>query len=339
MPSLVRYKNGMFYIVSSIGGKRVWRSLRTRDRREAYTLYLAEDSPAKEEPKTVSLQEAHDQYLAYVRTNFSPKTVRVYQNIFSRFNEFIKTKPLREISTRDLDLYKCDRISKVSANTVNHELRGLRAFFNRLVLWNILEKSPCQEVRNIRVVDTTRPYLTKEDLQKLLDHTKGTQLHDIILFGAMTGMRRGEIVNLTWEDIDWQHQSIVIRSSLSYQTKGGKIRLVPMNSTVKALLEGMTNRTGYLFPGDRGGKYNGNFTSQRFRMAIRDCGLDKRLHFHSLRHTFASLLVKEGISLYHVQKLLGHSSPRVTEIYAHLGGAELFGSVETLSNLASSNAA
>jgi hypothetical protein len=112
-----------------------------------------------------------------------------------------------------------------------------------------------------------------------------------------------------------------------------------MNSTVKSLLEGMSNRTGYLFPGDRGGKYNGNFTSQRFRKAIKDCGLDKRLHFHSLRHTFASLLVKEGISLYHVQKLLGHSSPRVTEIYAHLGGAELFGSVETLALNVSANAA
>jgi integrase len=339
MPSLVRYKNGIFYIVSSMNGKRVWRSLRTRDRREAYTLYLNQDPPSKEVTKAVSLKEAQDQYLAYVRTNFSPKTVRVYENIFSRFNEFIKRKPLQEITPRDLDLYKCGRISKVSANTVNHELRGLRAFFNRLILWNILEKTPCQGVKNIRVVETTRPYLTKEDLQKLLEHTKGTQLHDIILFAAMTGMRRGEIVNLTWQDIDWQHQSIVVKSSLTYQTKGGKIRLIPMNSTVKALLEGMSNRSGYLFPGDRGGKYNGNFASQRFRKAIRDCGLDKRLHFHSLRHTFASLLVKEGISLYHVQKLLGHSSPRVTEIYAHLGGAELLCSVETLSVITSASAA
>jgi len=99
---------------------------------------------------------------------------------------------------------------------------------------------------------------------------------------------------------------------------------------VRKLLECMTAKEGLLFPGDRGGLSNGDFMAKRFKEAIRACGLDPRLHFHSLRHTFASLLVKDGVSLYHVQKLLGHSSPRVTEIYAHLGGSELLGSVERL---------
>ena len=74
----------------------------------------------------------------------------------------------------------------------------------------------------------------------------------------------------------------------------------------------------------------GGLHCKKVHKACGDCELDTKLHFHSLRHTFASLLVKEGVSLYHVQRLLGHSSSRVTEIYAHLGTSELNISVEKL---------
>lgn len=147
----------------------------------------------------------------------------------------------------------------------------------------------------------------------------------------MTGLRRGEIVNLLWQDIDLQRETILVRSSEDYQTKSGKIRLIPMNSTVQQLLQRLPRISSFVFPAKRGGMINGNFLRRKFKSAVRNCGLDPRLHFHSLRHTFASLLVQSGISLYHVQKLLGHSSPRVTEMYAHLGGAELRSSVEELS--------
>jgi len=338
MPSLIRHKNGFFYIVTALNGKRVWRSLHTRDRREAYEIYLSQ-TPDKRGAQTPTLSHAQEQYIEYVRTNFSPTTVEVYHTVFKNFNSFIGTRPLEDISTRDIDLYKTHRINLVSANTVNHELRGLRAFFNRLVVWKMLNGNPCQGVKSIRIAEVIRPYLSKEELQKLLDHTAGTQMHDIILLAAMTGLRRGELINLTWQDIDLAKGTILVRSSLSYQTKGGKIRLVPMNSTVRTMLESMEKREGYLFPGDRGGKYNGDHLGRRFKSTIRRCGLNPKLHFHSLRHTFASLLVKEGVSLYHVQRLLGHSSPRVTEIYSHLGSTELYGSVEILSRLATTAAA
>jgi site-specific recombinase XerD len=96
------------------------------------------------------------------------------------------------------------------------------------------------------------------------------------------------------------------------------------------ILAGRPHTSQYVFTGKRGDRLNGHFVRARLKAATRALGLDSRLHFHSLRHTFASLLVQRGISLYHVQKLLGHSSPRVTEIYAHLGTSELSGSVEKL---------
>ena len=237
---------------------------------------------------------------------------------------------LEDISPRDIEGYKSERAGEVSPNTVNHELRMFRAFLHKLVDWKLIHESPCTSVKDIRVVDQTRAFLSSEELSRILEKLKDSFLHDVVLFAAMTGMRRGEIVNLSWNDVDMERKLIVVRSSSSYQTKSGKIRTIPMNSTVLGLLACRSHSAEYVFTGKRGEKLNGNFVRGKLKAAVKDCGLDPRLHFHSLRHTFASLLVQRGISLYHVQKLLGHSSPRVTEIYAHLGGSELMESVEKL---------
>lgn len=330
MGSLIRHKSGVYYSITSINGKRVWRSLGTKNRKEAYRKFLAESKHEAKKPKSLSLADAQDQYLEYVRTNFSPKTVGIYQNVFKIFNRFIGEMDLPDISTRDVDMYKAERIKNVSANTVNHDLRSLKAFFNRLLIWKLVDSNPCNGIKTIRVVDTIRPYLSKENLTKLLAHTKGTQLHDIILLAAMTGLRRGELLALSWEDVDLKQGTLLVHSTIGHTTKGGKIRLIPMNTTLKELFEKMPKTEGVIFTGERGGWKKGDFIARRFKKACADCELDSKLHFHSLRHTFASLLVKEGVSLYHVQRLLGHSSSRVTEIYAHLGTTELTGSVEKL---------
>ncbi len=108
------------------------------------------------------------------------------------------------------------------------------------------------------------------------------------------------------------------------------MRVIPLNQTAVELLQRKTLREGLVFRGKRAGKVNPNFVGEKIREAIRRAGLDRRLHFHSLRHTFASLLVMKGVSLYQVQKLLGHSSPQITEMYAHLQNGEMHGVVEKI---------
>jgi len=329
MPSLVKDKSGTFYIVFSQQKKRIWRSLGTKDKRAAYKRFL-EEQDAQPGKKGLTLFQAEREYLAFVKTNLSPKTNESYTKTFKHLEEYFGDRLLEDISPRDIEGYKSERAGEVSPNTVNHELRMFRAFLHKLVDWKLIHESPCTSVKDIRVVDQTRAFLSSNELSKILEKLKDSFLHDVVLFAAMTGMRRGEIVNLSWTDVDMARKLIVVRSSSSYQTKSGKIRTIPMNSTVLELLAGRARSSSYVFTGKRGERLNGNFVRGRLKAAFADCGLDSRLHFHSLRHTFASLLVQRGISLYHVQKLLGHSSPRVTEIYAHLGGSELLESVEKL---------
>ncbi len=109
------------------------------------------------------------------------------------------------------------------------------------------------------------------------------------------------------------------------------MRTVPMNDTVANLLRAKSLREGPVFNGRRGRRANPHFVSKKFKEAVRNLGLDGRLHFHSLRHTFASLLVQRGVSLYEVQNLLGHSTVAVTQIYAHLQPSTLQSTVNKIS--------
>jgi len=346
MATLIKNPAGIYQIVFYERGKRIWRSLSTRDRKLAHKRFIeyekrmppisvaSKDEQVKSLPENSkqTLQQAIQEYLGYVKVNFTTNTQRDYNSILKLLKEHLGTdRPIADITIRDIERYKNEKYSgTMSPHTINHDLRCIKSFFNRLVQWDLLEKSPCKGVKLIRIDETIRPYLSKEDLQTVLKHTTGTQLHDIILFAVLTGLRLGEIVNLNWEDILLEKRKIIVRSNGTFRTKSGKMRIIPINSALLNLLESMPDKAGLLFRSPKGVAWRAQFISKQFKRAICSCGLNEKLHFHSLRHTFGSYLVESGVSLFHVQQLMGHSSPYVTQIYAHLGTAELLSSVEKL---------
>jgi integrase len=264
MPTLVRHKSGIYYLVYSHEGKRVWRTLRTRDTRTAYEAYRKEDG-LPNASSAITLPKAQEEFLAYVVTNLSKGALDVYRNAFSQFNKFLSDRLVREITPHDIDTYRVWWAKSVSTSTVNHDFRQLKAIFNKLVLWGYLQKNPCQRMKEIRQIERIPLFLSKEDHAKLLEFTKGAELHDIILLGAMTGLRKGELLNLTWNDVDLVHGTLIVRSSITYRTKCGKIRSLPLNKTARNLLEHLVRRSERLFPGDKGGEYNHDLLSRRFK--------------------------------------------------------------------------
>lgn len=341
MATLIKSKSGIYQIVFCRQGKRIWRSLGTRDRNLAYTKFLQEEksgipqgnSPQIEEaPKVTTLAEATADYSSYVDTNFSLSTSISYKSIMKLLNSHIGAHRLiSDITTRDIENYKNEMYRRrISPHTVNYNLRCIKAFFNLMVSWGILDKSPGKGVKSIRIDETIRPYLSKENLQCVLKHTNGTQLHDIILFAVLTGLRLGEIVHLSWEDILLEKRKIIVRSNGTFRTKSGKMRVIPISTALYKLLAAIPDKTGLLFKSRDGTAWRNEYISKQFKNVIRACKLNDKLHFHSLRHTFGSYLVESGVSLFHVQQLMGHSSPYVTQIYAHLGTAELLSSVERI---------
>ncbi len=346
MATLAKHTSGVYYIVYYVHGKRIWRTLKTRDKKVAQNKFLEYEKcipPISVAPKyeqvnnlpesnKETLQQAIQEYLGYVKVNCTTNTQRDYNSILKLLSKHLGADiPVADITIRDIERYKNEKYSgTMSPHTINHDLRCIKAFFNRLISWGLLENNPCKGVKLIRIDETIRPYLSKDDLQCVLKHTTGIQLHDIILFAVLTGLRLGEIVNLTWEDILLEKRKIIVRSNGTFRTKSGKMRVIPISSALLNLLESMPDKTQLLFKDKKGVAWRAQFISKQFKRAIRACRLNEKLHFHSLRHTFGSYLVESGVSLFHVQQLMGHSSPYVTQIYAHLGTAELLSSVEKI---------
>lgn len=329
LPTLIQTKSGIFYIVSSVGGKRVWRSTKTRDRRQAYRVFLQTEQNVPS-TKSGTLSQRSAECVEHVKATYGTKTFEIYELSLRHLREFTGDVLLEQITARTIDLYKIHRLRQVSPSTVNIELRTIKAFFNCMQRWEVVAKNPCDGVTPVRVPQQLPPFLTMEQLDTFVREMKDPWLRRITLFAAMTGARIGEILGLTWDRVDLNKRVAVIQSSPTFRVKGGRVRTIPLNHTAMDVLLGLEHRDGLVFRGKRGGPANPNHVSGHFRKAARMGGLDKKLHFHSLRHTFASLLVQAGVSLYQVQKLLGHSSARVTEVYAHLQNQQMHDIVDVI---------
>ncbi len=145
-------------------------------------------------------------------------------------------------------------------------------------------------------------------------------------------MRQGEILALQWDAVDFARKVITVRNTETFLTKNKRERIIPMNQSLWGMLLQRKERNGggtivFHYSGQ---PMNADFVTKRFKRYIRKAELNDTLHWHSLRHSFASLLVQKGVSLYEIQTLLGHSSLGMTQKYAHLATSELHSAVNRI---------
>jgi site-specific recombinase XerD len=320
MTNLFQRSNGFFYLLIESNGKRRWISTKTRNRSEALRFLVQFESNPKQSAKSPSLSAFIAELMPYIKANMAPGTAALYEKSFRFFQDFVKDIPLDTISLRLIDQYKTERLSKIKKVTVNIELRSLRAGFEHAVRWDILVKNPFRGVK-LCSIDESRPnFLTPVQYKTLIDTIREPWFKQMVVLGALTGLRRNELLYLTWQNIDLNRRIIYLYSTPTFRTKNGKTRVVPLNeSAIKIIRYCFEVKTGdYIFSFSNGLPVTGDHVSRMFRRYVEELGFDPELSFHNLRHTFASWLVQNGASLFEVQKLMGHSNPRVTEIYSHL---------------------
>lgn len=211
--------------------------------------------------------------------------------------------------------------------TVNRMLVLLRYSFNLAIEWEVagISENPARGVKPFQENNKIERYVSQEEslaLKAALDESENTSLKFIIAFLLVTGARKQEALRACWDDIDLKAH--VWRIPLS---KSGKVRHITLSDTavnfllmVKShntkLLELESVNCPFVFPNPKTLKpYTSIFYA--WDTARRLAGLPE-VRIHDLRHTFASTLVNNGVSLYEVQKLLGHAHIRTTERYAHL---------------------
>jgi integrase len=314
-------KDGAYWVDYRHLGKR-YRKKVGKSKRQAEVVYgkiklqIAENKYLDvKKNQNIMLPEFLDFYLRdYSYINNKPSThyrnTRICKNLIRHFGNI----HLYEITDVDIDNYKKARRERgIKLATINRELALLKAAFNKARQWKVLQTT-IPEIKLFKVDNTRVRYLTEEEYHKLVDISP-EPLKSIMVVAVNTGMRRGELLSLKWQDVDIKERIITLRDTKSKET-----RYIPVNNVVTDILIGMNAVLGceYVFAGKEGKSHiSESYVSHLFEKIVKEAGI-KDFHYHDLRHTFASWLVMKGIDLKTVQELLGHKTFNMTLRYSHL---------------------
>jgi|TARA_B100001964_G_scaffold235304_1_gene295216 site-specific recombinase XerD len=252
--------------------------------------------------------------------NYSKKTQKSYIFEITKFLEYSENKGLNEKVAKE---YILDKLEKQNPSSVGHSVFILKFFFS-----NIL-KQPL-EIPNPKRHKTLPDILTIEELRKLIENTLNIKHNLIIKLLYGTGLRVNEIVSLKKEDVNFEESLIHIKLA-----KGKKDRFVKIPESIFGELKSFVDleESKYLFESNRGGKLTTSTIQAILKNASKKAGIKKRVYPHLLRHSFATHLLEGGTDLRIIQKLLGHSNIKTTQIYTQISQASIKNIKSPLDNL------
>lgn len=235
---------------------------------------------------------------------------------------FIGRKVISALTTQDIEKIrrKMEKDGK-SPQTVKHVLTLIKRLVNFALKNGYIDFIPGTLHFDMPIVDNkVTENLTSEQVAKLLqvlDEEEDVIFASLIRLALFTGMRRSALLNLQWTDLDFERNIITLRGDVA---KKKRTEYIPMNEKAKEILLAVPKTTScYVFPGRDDDKPRANITDILKRVKEK-AGLPESFRpLHGLRHSFASWLANSGqVSMYELQKLLTHSSPLMTQRYAHL---------------------
>lgn len=229
--------------------------------------------------------------------------------------------PLNAISSHAIQqLHDRLRVQKCAA-TANRHLALLKRCFNLAGLWGKLDRNPVRGIRLHQENNQRQRYLSEDELARFLMALKeesARPLADALRYLLVTGARREEVLRARWNEVDLERRQWFLP-----KTKSGKSRFVLLNDAAVNLLYDrprMSNNP-FVFPGKKPGQPICN-PYKGFQRILHRAGI-QNFRIHDLRHSFASLAINNGASLYEVQHLLGHADSKTSQRYAHVASFRL----------------
>jgi integrase len=290
----------------------------------------------QESLKSRKLFDAIEKYLANVLPA-KPRNSRNVEQHLRWWQEQLGNRQLTDVTAKEVAECR-DKLLKEPTHqnknrapaTVVRYLSSLSSLFETAIKeWHWIEKNPVKLIRKPTVSNSRTRFLSKEENQKLLASCKDSRnpyLYSIVLIALCTGMRRGEILGMRWEDIDFEKKQIVLP-----RTKNGSIRYVPMVTTVGQVIkkifeeETIMDSSHHVFPSLNLERYLDIRTAWLF--ALKRAGITG-FRFHDLRHSVGSFLAMTGTPQRVIAEILGHKDMRMTHRYTHLSQNHLADSLE-----------
>lgn len=308
--------------------------------------------------------EIADMYIKYAQTNLCAADTAL--RIAKRFKEHWKNKTIADITPKVIENYKESRqktafakrivdgkevVKYISSATINREIAALSKMFSLAIANGLARENPVRDVKKLRVTNKLERHLSVEEEKRIfqvcdddfsfsnlpqeeqerlqrIHNGEHAYLKPILIMALNTGMRKGEILNMTWDCVNFEKKEI---SALN--TKNSKKNTIPMSNKLYETLLKMykcKNNDKYVFTNPyTGTKYTD--IKKSFKTVCKLANV-KNLRFHDLRHTGATRMVAAGVPLPVVKQILNHASIQTTMRYAHTMREQEILAVEALAN-------
>ena len=290
-------------------------------------------------------------WLTIIKNSVEEDTYAGYEgNVKSRIEPYFRERnvTLSNITSLDIENFYeyCFNELHVKGSTVQHFHANIHKAMAYAVKHDLIQANPMTKVERPKSQKFVGAFYSAEEVEELFRAVKGDSLEFPVLMAAFYGLRRSEITGLRWQAIDFSDNRILIDHTVVQFRSGGKTKIIekdrtknssscrslPLVPQFRELLLNMKTRqencrklcgssytkTDYIYVNDMGVPYTPDFITQRFKTILRKNQL-RNIRFHDLRHTCASLLLKNEVSMKDIQEWLGHSDFSTTaNIYAHL---------------------
>lgn len=344
-------KTAYWYIRYSVDGNEKWesagkvgevtkavaqRKLEDKKRKIRRGLYEYEDS-------NVTLETLEEDYIKHVKDTTKLRTWKKREQQLRTLKAFFKDKKLPQITPKDIEDFKSSRLQTIRPASVNRELATLRHVINLAKRWKRFYGENPVSISGLLREDNQRDrVLSIEEEENLLAHS-ADHLKPILITALNSGLRRGEILSLRWNNVDFDNNLFIITAT---NNKSKKTKRVPVNSLLRKMLselwlkakpseEDLSNpshdakKNKFVFLGDDLKPIKDIKTA--YLNACRRAGI-KGLRFHDLRHTAGTRMLESGVGIVAISEILGHSSIELTrKRYLHPGDS-LRDAVEKLAN-------
>ena len=266
-----------------------------------------------------------------IEKKYSKNTITSYERDLKKFNEILKNKNIKKITRQDIQKYLSQINKTQSPRSTSRNISTLKSFYKYLKLNKIVNVNPMDQINNPKTKKTLPKVLSEEEINKLLEIKLKTNFDyrnkAMLELMYSSGLRVTELINLNVNDIDLENDTVKIFG------KGSKERIIPLNDYAKEALKEYIivhrkelfkhGENNHLFLNNHGNK----MTRQGFFKILQKIAKEKdiRTEFspHTLRHSFATHLLKYGADLRSIQELLGHSDISSTQIYTHVTNEKL----------------
>jgi integrase len=277
--------------------------------------------------KKVLFEDFVAQYLVYSKANKSFSTYeRRDRYSTANLKAVFEGQYLFDITSEMIEKYKAQRLQKVEPATVNRELACLKHMYTKAVEWGYVKTNPGKSVKKLKEPPGRLRYLRPEEVNALISCCSG-HLRPLVVTAINTWMRRGELLNLRWPQIDLENRKITVLN-----TKNNESRVIPINQTLYEELNSLSNgpKGEHVFYSRYGRPFRD--AKEGFAAALKRAGIDD-FRFHDLRHTFGSHMVMQGVDLRTVQQVMGHKDIKMTMRYSHLSPEYVQQAIERLDSV------